>query len=458
MPYTPDNTIIVRGKGTGASASDDNGGGFTSGGAAWDNSQDTNGAVLFNDVNCAAATHDAGAATKITKMGIGTTSVVGVWANVDFDAGIADDRYKVKEIIDADNIALDVAWNGAASQADEIWIGGALAQTKEAATLVTDGDATDVLISQDHTLVGDATFTAGGDRADNTKWLRVRGVDNTGVLLPAGTYRELDGAHVAVNMITFDGIDNAEMRAIHPFDSNSGIGLFINNGANGYNYRALDCKFSGHPNGIRTTEKQFNTLVKDCVFEDNTTQDIYSTATDIRFMNCIFSSDIASQALVWYGATFEGCYFRNGQNAIQCQDDLVTVTNCVFYNQTTACLFGFNATTASFIAYNNIFMPAATADKAISVTGGSVVYADYNCLWSVAGGSCDTDAPGDNDIAVDPQFVNPPTDFTPRNIRVIQGGSGGSAMGAVEVIVTDFLDRCRARYQDGELLAVMGGQ
>lgn len=403
--------IISGGAGTGASKSDDNGGMFAGSTAAtWANCQGTNGAALFHDTNAAAASHDGGAATKINKTGIGTASVVGVFANVDFDAGIADDRYEIIEIIDADNIALDVAWDGGASQADEIWVGGALSTLTEAKLLVNNLTATDAMISQNTVSSSTITWDAGGNKTGE-KWLHIRGVSNVdGSDLPAGTY--VSATSTAANdVFVWDDIANVWMTGIwlkNAFDEN-GAGLYINNGAANYNYKIKNCKFSSNKYGVRAISTNVrNLLLDNCVYLGNTTNDLISNSTDTYVVNCLILSDIANPVSVGQSSVFENCHFVAGQTALKNTATYpVFVKNCTFYNQTVACVENVSSV-GGVIAYNNIFMPATTADKAVLLTGGTVIEFDYNCLSSVGGGACanDTTTDGGNNIAADPLFTD----------------------------------------------------
>ena len=86
----------------GSSGTVNNGGGWVDGyDATFANSMaDSNGTVVASDAAPVVATHDAGAAIKITHSVSGSFADVktGHLANCDFSAGPSADRYRVKEV------------------------------------------------------------------------------------------------------------------------------------------------------------------------------------------------------------------------------------------------------------------------------------------------------------------------------------------------------------------------
>lgn len=414
MPYTPDSVLAVGGKGTGASANDSNGGGFFGLNATWDNCQGTNGATLtsFNNIEASEITDSAGK-VRISRASIGSGLVTGVWVYCDWDAGTwADGRYYLLTV-SADYIELAFApdftgVNPPQGDATDIQIGGALLTLEAAKDLVVDGDATDVLISHDLTVGAATTFTNGGDKTDNDKWLRIRGVDTDGVLLTAGTYRTIDRQAAGTDVVVWDDIDNAEIDRMHLTGGDAGAGLYINDGtAAHYNYRVFDCNLTACKYGVRVGDyRAGGSLVLSCSFSSNTTNDVLDESYQSSYINCSFASDIAVQVTVFLHTSFYGCKFTDGQKAIRkASEGAIICVGCVFYGQRVACVENASAN-GTFNIYNNIFMPAETADKAILVSAGSIVDADHNVLWSKQGAACASDVSGANDLEVDPGFVN----------------------------------------------------
>ena len=409
----PTQTFIIGGAGTAADKSDSNGGGFRTGyNATWANSQGANGGSIFSSTVDWSATvaEGSGSQTAVSKTGIGVNAKTGTFCDCDFDAGIADDRYFIIAVNSDDQITIAATWNPGASTV-KIVIGGALETLGEANGDITDGTDTEVKISIDLVITGAVTFVSGGDNEDNTKWLRIQGVSGVdGSVLPEGEYIIIDRGG-ASNVIVWDDIDNAELRAIHITGAGS-VGLFINNGGTGYNYRIISCKFTACKYGLYTISTNvWNVLVYDCDFSLNTTNDVRDGSSGPTFVNCSFSSDLAVQVTVDRSGVFVGCSFVDGEKGLRHVSYFpTTVIGCVFYNQSVACIENVHAR-GSIVAYNNSFMPATAAAKAILVTGGSILFADYNDMWNVdTDEACDSDVSGDNDLAVDPLFMDAAND------------------------------------------------
>jgi len=119
-------------------------------------------------------------------------------------------------------------------------------------------------------------------------------------------------------------------------------------------------------------------------------------------------------------------------------------TNCLLIGNTVYGLdlevVRFNDTQNHMLTmYNNIFDLLAQADYVINYSNsnsrGTVVYNDFNCIYSSVGagvitnfanvvpGTVITPVIGQNSIEADPQFVDAAgDDFRPRNINVLRGG------------------------------------
>ena len=174
----------------------------------------------------------------------------------------------------------------------------------------------------------------------------------------------------------------------------------------------------------------FNTAFINCYFGSTRKSTEYvmvpgDRTTLFQVLNCIFTDPGAefiglSTVTFPMDITVDGCLFKGGARAISCNSSALYLraSNNVFYNQTISGI-RVNATTAAVRANNNIFMPAAAADYGLEIgsSGGTIVYNDYNCFWSVAGaqltnpiytGYSGGDKPllGSNSIEVDPLFAD----------------------------------------------------
>ena len=420
-------TFIIGGAGTAVDKSNNNGGLFTDDDTAtWANSQGVNGGPIWNSVIQGANIVDNGDTITLGATGMGVTVHIGHWANIvwDINSGYVDDRYKIVAQ-SAHTITIDYGGDGAKPGVGEdetyLWIGGALLTLGEANGDIIDGADTEVKISIN--LSETVTFVAGGDKTDNTKWLHLQGVDSAGDLLPAGTYRTITD-DAAVGVIVWNDIDNAKMTALELTGSTAGAGLRIDNSGAHYNYRIKDCKLSGNKYGLHEGSSfARNTMLHTVIFSDNTTNDVVEKTYDCLYINCSFLSDIASSVEINLSSVFVGCKFVDGGKAIKNRSSYtVRVLSCIFYNQTVTCIENVESG-GSVVAYNNIFMPATAAARAILRTAGSIVYADYNTLWSLEGVVCDSDVSGDNDLAVDPLFVDADNeDFTVGAWQLMEAG------------------------------------
>jgi len=179
------NTWVAGGLGNCGSASDDNGGGYTTADGSWTDFQGANGAVLYNNTVAGAIITDEGSWIKFAIIGIGATigNALGTYINVVWDANsdFVDDRYSIMDVA-TDYIGLNYAGGadppGNGEDATEIWIGGALATIqKPLDDLVAAGDSVGVSNGKTHTLAATVDVdTTAGTVADH---ITIEGVVNT---------------------------------------------------------------------------------------------------------------------------------------------------------------------------------------------------------------------------------------------------------------------------------------
>ncbi len=141
-------------------------------------------------------------------------------------------------------------------------------------------------------------------------------------------------------------------------------------------------------------------LFADCYIGQPTTSIDLTTSEGGAFLSCIFDLGTKQGINDNYWALIK-CVFINGTIAVTFARN--KISRCVFYNQTSSCIFA-NASTRSFWAMNNIFMPAVGAsDNVIDLGagGGSVGLFSNNIYWGADGN------------AVSTPFDNNGTPFTP---------------------------------------------
>jgi len=432
-----DATIIVGGKGDGSAASDNHGGGYTDNyTGTWVDAQKDNGLSVNlsatwggSQIACSMVeSPDNPGKVRVTFLHGFDLAKVGMLANIEtVDGTYPDDRYEVLAIDSSNGNYVDIDLAYISDSACDIHVGGAMKTPVAATDLVVDGEATDFLISQDATsgFAETIIFATGGDHTDPAKKLFIKGVSpDDGELLPAGSYITLtEGTGPVAATMIWDDINNVSMAGIYLTGSNT-TGLNISNGASGYNYFIENCKLADNTYGLYINGTYVNNVfVRNCVFSSNSDGDIQALNIAIDCLNCRFESNVVSQVVVKHVGMFRNCIFIDGEKAIvHSHGYILNVSNCVFYNQSVACIDnGSSIAAATVVAYSNIFMPAATANKSILMTRGSTLYADYNCYWSVAGGACDYSdyGGGDNAIEINPQFDE---NYLPATWQLMESG------------------------------------
>jgi hypothetical protein len=115
VPSYPAKTLVVKGQGTGADASDNNGGGYSSN-STLSGFQDTNGGAKYTIIG---ADYDS-LTGKITKTGEFAINLKGIWANV---SGNLSGRYWIQDS-DANSITIGSGLGN--NSGLTIYVGGAL--------------------------------------------------------------------------------------------------------------------------------------------------------------------------------------------------------------------------------------------------------------------------------------------------------------------------------------------
>lgn len=271
--------------------------------------------------------------------------------------------------------------------------------------------------------VNQLLIDTGGAKATN-EWLRIIGCPtgttaeppNDGDYLGVtaiGSYTEVDGQTDSwgVPLVLIDDVDNVALYHIHVKDNGNDSGFEINNGATRFNYLYYNCKSTGHGErgwNFATSNARGHVLMY-CVSEGCTGYAVYDDGLlGGRYYYCNFKSNENSIVRCRNDGVFYKCAISGSTYGIFTTSPyLIDIIECVFYNQDGSC-YRTNVENASAVLTNNIFMPAEEADKSILHVSGSIIINEYNVLANVAtGAGCsDIDAPGENNIVVDPQFAD----------------------------------------------------
>ena len=361
-------------------------------------------------------------------------------------AALTNGYYKITDSTGGAGTSTITIDAGLTDDADvDTWIGGALDTLQHAADF-TDAENYDVFIltNKNETLGGDAIgidtgmpdpkygvgkFVIGfNTTAPSNTDLTDGDMDYGGAYyqnaldayvngVTAGYSVKLDGNNGAHDIITITG-HNLTLRNLYIYQTD---GAATNDGVvfsgNCFNPTIKNCKFDDLYTCINGTT--YRMIIEDTYFgplHGNYYQ-ITSPSYGGSVSNCVFEGKAAAYIAAMAYISFDNCIFIGGYYGIYTQV-FGHVSNCIFYNQTTACL-GPNSTTQAYIkAHNCIFMPAATADYAVyglAKGGVHVGLSTHNQIWSVAGADLTNHIsingntrqfPTDTNAVGDPLFVD----------------------------------------------------
>jgi len=284
---------------------------------------------------------------------------------------------------------------------------------------VLDGDTLGVIVSDEDAGQIKHIMTTDGHAYGAMAMLRN---DEFNVDVNGAYYQEIDADGAAVDVITVGG-DNIELRnfKIHNNSKASSYACIGADSSNNNNLSFVDCWFDTAYQPIDEVNVGDDAAwisFTSCYFGKDMVTLTLDDAFGGRYLACTFNADLLTGFEHGSGSTINQCFFYSG-NYGMIIFDFLSVYNCVFYGQTTACIIG-NSAADAVLSNNNIFMPLATADYAIycNTAGGTINQSSTNNLaWSVAGAKLTTPfynaltaSPSEiflpNTIEADPQFVD----------------------------------------------------
>ena len=407
--------LFVGGRGTKAGESDC-GGGCTE--SFWEANEDLslimgangdclNAAGTWNGSQTACTTQNEGGNLRVNYTNGFSNCVAGLLAYIEisFDPNYlsyTDKRYEVLTV-DDDYIVIDLPYTSTSPTCD-IKVGGAF-QNMVTAINVVISPVYNIIIydNKDETLSGTISpISCGvvGDDVHVTVWgfktyvgdcdkggpCYQNSLDAYAVGIDTDSKVNIDANDGAFDILTLDDKDSLEFRNIH-FFNNSGT------------YDAV--KFLNSPFDITFINCAFNDVDEyfggdqtggfyciDCYFGGarDTTPSIPG-AVNSYFLRCVF--DGTGMTYAW-GAGYEiyiDCLFLGGQYGIF-PTYYIGLYNCVFYGQTTACIY-LNYGMSLVYGYNNAFCPIAISDYAVEIgaSGGSIsLTLECSCVYSIGNG------------------------------------------------------------------------
>lgn len=438
-----ESVFFVGGPGTQADAAADNGGGCSK--AWWDSEcpnktqpefaaayaklMDDDGGPIISLDDCSYAHLDDTIAKTGIHIGVEVGMVAYVIEQPTPDTDVATGRYEITAV--GTDVITCAGINGTDTALVDVRIGGAL-DTLETALDETDASSFDVTIHNnlDEDLAGTITGSIGGSALKNT-FKRVIGFNIIPGDMSVGKAYYQSPLDALIN-----GVDESKSVKLDRNGASAILTISADNfvfenfnlvGATGFpaiqfnttpeHLVFKNCKSSGCG---RVSEGEANYVMFDRVFTDQASLHTYIiTGIGNLFTGCIWNQAALKNCVnLAYTAAFINCIFIGGKFGINIVGTaLPVVNNCVFYNIGTYPLF-LSAGTGGCSVYNSIFMlPAGIPAIKIGVSGGSVIYEDYNCFIKIDGGLIDpiidTDYAGGNNseiglhsIEVDPLFVD----------------------------------------------------
>lgn len=235
-----------------------------------------------------------------------------------------------------------------------------------------------------NTVAGDQDFGGSfyGGALDALKEAKGWPMDNS-----AATWTEIDGNDNAGDTaISLDNDDNIEFSNlfIHNITAVATNNLvdFANSPVN---TRFVNCRFVDSFQGMQAVG--FNLVIDDCFFADSITgRAIHCNSSNgAVIINSVFDDN---DGIFGRFANIQNCLFHNSAfQGVSIGQQNVTVNNCTFYNMRRYGIVQGGAGNRGIVEWNNIFVVAdgSTDNAAVSEAGGgSVIYSDYSCAWSIA--------------------------------------------------------------------------
>ena len=304
-----------------------------------------------------------------------------------------------------------------------VWIGGALPTLQEAADIVDASAYTQyILDNKDETLAASIDFDVGGGSVANNSQKIIIGFNTTppsnadadgnaimdnGDMDKDGTYYQsamdvlantvtgsksvhIDANNGAYDIFVLTGIDNLVFRNFYLHNTLAGGGTddCVAFAGSLRGIRFSNCKFDDADRGM--AGQSFSLLLDGCYFGDafsaNTHVNIAATSGFVT--NCIFKGQAGFSygPLMNYGI-FDSCLFIGGYFGMYWYRT-GAINNCIFYDQSVACMRINDAAYAVVRGHNNIFMPKVAADWVIDSTAarGTIDYGGltHNCIWTIA--------------------------------------------------------------------------
>ena len=432
---TEDSVFFVGGPRAGSQAGNANAGGCTK---DWfDNSftqlgdiMGSNGQPLIADADATLAEYDTN--KKVTRASGDFTGIeVGMVAYISDGGGeITTGRYKITTVAgDNSYIYVDgLVCSGNSAGDVTINIGGAFDSIDNAicqGNLDASGYEVDVYTNKDETLSSSLT----PDWAAASKTTKVVGFyESPGDMDCGGDYYESameihrnGGSVTSTKTVTWDGdgtnmdllvLNNTELgtewRNI-TFTNVSGGNYLVEPASGADNHAFVNCRFVG----VLSNDYLFRTrnyfLVLGCYF--NATNTAYaciygSGGNAVLSVNSVFDNKSATYGL-GYGvirSIFMGCYCIGGSSGIICTYDTNNFIGCVFYNQTSRCIWLGSQDNVCTNLINNIFY-ANDGCKVLDLTKGHLVTSINNLCYPISGSLTDLPEWGVS-LEVDPKFMD----------------------------------------------------
>lgn len=436
-------TIVVKGQGTGAFASDNNGGAYQ-GARTYLDFQGANGAPLSSAI-AATVTNNGAGILRITSAGSFTASLVDVYAYINFAATYTDGRYPVNAVhAGGDYIDINIAWS--ADTTCDVYVGGALNTIDiiRTTTLCANQDRIKITTAgspyttknANNTIVEPGFTVTGATDYD----LTVNGIIIEGVLASTGLVDE-------TTKVILDGQPNActttaLLKTYYVFDNfdckgASGVGISMtatddfvniirckvhNNGSHGIsgddNITVTACEI--YSNGGSGVNLDDYAAVIDCKIYSNTSFGIDCDNTANIFGNYVYSNGGAYQIDNTYGVICNNIIRATAGGLLRIDSNIKT-REFVFGNTfdgvdkanavTGINMYAVNAPPIYQYFINNIFYKLGTG-----ITCGFAMYDRFlfyrNCFYDCTNNTNANVDTGDMPVTSNPLFTTPGSDYT----------------------------------------------
>lgn len=357
-----------------ANGSDNNGGGYTSGGT--DHSQQNGAWAAYTDLVI-----DASTATDITSAADPFASDdIGNIINITGGTGFTTGRYEVKSIQAGNAARLDRNVGTLGSTGGTGNLGGALATVSTAATAVVAGN---VVYVKNETW--DEAVVVGTTSGTSTNPIVIEGYNTSRGDAPTGSNRPRNNRAGAGTIGWDQNSNNYVIKNIWVDDA--GTDCFESTNSTYINCRASN----GGDKGFELSIGGFSTFyIVNCEIDNNVSSglNISSSNNSLRAFNC-YIHDNGGDGLNSGGSfLINNISDTNASRGFHASGDIFWINN-TSYNNTGSNGDGFRQSDTpdnNSVIFNNI--SASNADEGFEiVTAGNlgVVYADYNCSYNNTG-------------------------------------------------------------------------